>query len=393
MSTTINGVVFSEDVVSYDIDDVFELDMEAIGTKYPRTKRGPRKSLGISFVLPVITTTPQTDITLLRGLLAENTVVLVEASDQTIIDNVKRAYVKIERANYRHQPGAPSKIEASVTGEIVGIPVGEGGMALKALVLAEGLRPTEWDRAYFPLTDGGRKGVVPLTTLGRVEWDPRDTNDWTDTRGSWRVKRGKDRRWVVLEDTGSVGDYLTIWEGITTLTNGVVQARIRPEGSIAGLAYRMGGAATTSTGYVARIDPTAGEVRLEDRTGDDTYSTLGTHSTTFVKGRWYHLAISGDSSRVRVFLDGDLVLDVATTTYTTGRAGLVTDTDDGRPEWDEILITDSQSPRVSVVAFHQDASDTIVSEEVDVKVSMGADKTPAVKVPQTKVVTFSEDLS
>lgn len=365
MSVTINGFQFSQDARSFDVSETYATQSNALtGSTHPRVFSGGRDSRRLSFTVPVVQENPEVLVSQLKGMAEQSDVLLVEASDQTIVDDSSKVYVKRASVSEEPTPGAPTYVRVRFEAEIVGVPLFDGGNTNKALFLGGEFTPTEWDNVYFPLGDASRKGVTPTSTTP-LQWERRSTNDWTDVRGSFPMQRYNDGNWSVQGSDDS-SENLSVYTGKTDYDDHCWQANVRFDTNVngsVGLLYRLQGTSTTSNGYRVRFDSSG--VTLERRTGDDSYTSVASHSMTPQSGQWYSLAVSGSSSRLRVYLDGDKVIDTSESTHTSGRVGIAYDGAGDDVYWRHMLASDATNPRITSTPLHNEAAVTTGTERAD----------------------------
>lgn len=365
MTITISGVDFDHDAKSFDVDDDFVSTSRTVsGFSNPRSSSPGRAGRQLSFEIPIITTDPQNVVQRLNGLTSENDLLLIEASDQHIVGNHQEVYLRRANVQERKEPGRPTLSRVTVTGEIAGIPLFTGGNSTKVALLGGTYEPTEWDTVYFSLINGSHKGRTPSSTFP-IEWDERDADDWTDTRGSFVLQRYDDGNWTIKGGDNS-GDNLSVWTGDTNIDNDCWQANVLFDDDVDGdvsLLYRMQGTAVGDAGYRVRLK--SSEIALERRTGDDTYTSVSTYTFSPKANVWYNIAIAGTGSRLRVFLDGDLVIDAAESNHSSGRVGIAYDGNTNDVYFRELLSSDSENPRVTSVPIHREATVIGSQEEAD----------------------------
>ena len=180
-------------------------------------------------------------------------------------------------------------------------------------------RPQEgvWDMGAF---EGARwDGYLPAVLKGNGapgilfsdHFQQETLAGWTPDKGIW-VNPGENMvgyfrvgsAWNIHEAMGADFAY----EGTVSLV----------DGNAAGLTFRASPDGTSS--YDAILDAVDGVFKISRRS---PYEVLASHGMTVERNRPYRIRVEADGSTIHAFLDGNHLLTVHDTTYTSGHFGVV----------------------------------------------------------------------
>jgi len=354
MGTFINGVYFDHDARAYEPNDTYALDTRAVaGKKFPRTERSESDSRQMQVELPLAMKQPRKDIAKLQGLVQENSYLYIQAEAQYIYSQAQNIFFKVEDIQIEKTPGAPTFAEATLQGQLAGVPPSAGGNTLCSMFLGGTLEASGWDNVYFSFDRGNKDGYTPSDGVPK-SWDPREENDWDDQRGKFDVHKFGDGLWAVRGDSDS-GDNLSFWLG-DNFDDGVLQANVRFGKSTTenvGLMFRMQSSADDAQGYIVDLD--GDNLRFRRRTGDDSYTNIKTETFSASPNTWYTVAIHADGSTFYVYVDGELKFKAEDSNNSSaGRFGLHYTGASDPVYWRDVLMTQQGSPRETTVFTKED---------------------------------------
>lgn len=163
------------------------------------------------------------------------------------------------------------------------------------------------------LTLGISIGITPTKVSAAQTYSTDFSNGatgWTTYGGTWAVENGE------YSDTSGAFDKSVI--AVTAQTNFVVEGDINVQNSGQGsLIFSVSNPTTGSdsfTGYSAGID-TNGTVWLGKH--NNNWTSIASANTAIKAGTWYHIKIVRYNSQIKVFLNGNLMIDVNDSSYIT----------------------------------------------------------------------------
>ncbi|HET9226458.1 MAG TPA: family 16 glycoside hydrolase, partial [Thermoanaerobaculia bacterium] len=220
-----------------------------------------------------------------------------------------------------------SQISVIYNGTTV-IQVADATLASGAVALDVSNQPIRFDDVL--VTSGS-------TTLFSDDFSPRPLRSWTAsplTGGTWDASSG-----VAAYDGGG---HTQLYAGNPAWTDYTVEAKVRVTNA-ADYPGGIRGRLNTSTGgsYAAWIYPGSGKVKLWRNSvwHVDTPPTtmLAEANATIATSTFHTLAIQFKGSRIKVSLNGTVLIDITDTTYASGAVAL--DVSNQPIDYDDVLVT------------------------------------------------------
>ena len=197
------------------------------------------------------------------------------------------------------------------------------------------------------------------------------SDDFESGSSQWTVQSGT---WSVISDGSNV--YNQTNTGITARSTAgssawadyTIQARVKlVSGSYAMLMARY----QDSDNYYFMTLRSTGTVEIKRMLGSSSGTALQTHSGVLspATGAWYTATLKVEGSSLQGYIDGDLVLDVNDSTFTTGLIGLGTAS--GAAEFDDVIVSDGAPTSYELsVSSAGTGSGTVTSDPVGIDCSI-----------------------
>lgn len=237
---------------------------------------------------------------------------------------------------------------------------------------------SNWDKLWFDFASGSRR---PLTYDSNNKWARVTTDDWTANLGANSATFvplvNENGEWAFRQKTTGSGERFVVWNRSgDTYSTVFIQCELRPLEEVNdnfGILFRLSSAVASSTGYRLSINTEDNNVKLMKKDGTNSYSAVSGAdvSTTIEKNKKYLLAVYADATRIRAWLDGKLMFDVAEATYTAaGRVGLAGNV---ACEFRNLFVTDLHYPiQVRASAISSLAASEIVDYWIPVSANLAS---------------------
>lgn len=202
-----------------------------------------------------------------------------------------------------------------------------------------------------PLLHIGKSYVTPYgceATLFQDNFNDGDASGWDEQLSGWSVVDG------VYQNAGN-GSNRRSFAGDFTWTDYSFSAMLRStDDDHIGLLFRVQ-SINNATYYRFRwrASGSGWQRWLERVESNSVTAVLGSDTVPYQEGRWYHVEIRAEGSRLRVFVDGELIFDVTDTTFASGRIGVYSYYNDVS-YFDDILVT-----RLNNMACYVGANDLV----------------------------------